>query len=129
MRIAGYSGIEILAVVAIVLTLTVVVLPNLGNLDQGGKQGVAARNASALNSAAAQYDQSGGLLTAKVTVPSDVKSLPVNALPEMKVLSLLREASGGRLSLLGRSQFSTTAAIGLFGVMTYLQTSWACNPP
>ena len=82
---------------ALVLTLAVVAIPSIKSFTEGGKQGAAARNASALNSAVAQYDQSGGLLTAKVTVPGNVASLPVNELPELKVLSLLREADGGSL--------------------------------
>jgi hypothetical protein len=41
----------------------VVAIPSIKSFSEGGKQGAAARNSSALNSAVAQYDQAGGLLT------------------------------------------------------------------
>jgi type II secretory pathway pseudopilin PulG len=108
MKHAGYSAIEILAAVAIVLTLSVVVLPNLGNLDRGSKQSVAVRNAALLNNAVQQYDQLGGadrrpLLTSQVPVPAGVENIrDPNLLPEMKVLSLLENQDG--TSFITRSQ-------------------------
>jgi len=108
MKRSGYSTIEILAVTAIVLTLSVVVLPNLGSLDRGSKESAAARNAALLNNAVQQYDQLGGvdrrpLLTAQVPVPTGVENIrDPNLLPEMKVLSLLENQDG--TSFISRSQ-------------------------
>jgi type II secretory pathway pseudopilin PulG len=87
----GYSLIEILGVIALVLTLSVVAIPSLRNFSEGSKQGVAVRNAAALNSAVQQYDQRGGLLTARVPVPDNVASIRNTALlPELAVLNYLR---------------------------------------
>lgn len=109
---AGYSAIEILAVVAIVLTLSVVVLPNLGNLDRGSKENVVVRNAALLNNAVQQYDQLGGadrrpLLTAQVPVPPGVEGIrDPNLLPEMKVLSLLENQDGTSFITRSRPTFA-----------------------
>jgi type II secretory pathway pseudopilin PulG len=97
MRVLGYSLIEILGAIALVVTLVVIAIPSIRSFSEGGKQGAAARNVAALNSAVAQYDQSGGLLTARVTVLPGVEDLPVAELPEMKVLNLLRGADGESL--------------------------------
>jgi len=71
----GYSFIETFGAIALVLTLAIIAVPNIRNFTEGGKQGAAARNASALNSAVAQYDQAGGL---QMDVPPNMKLLAMN---------------------------------------------------
>jgi hypothetical protein len=92
--------IEVFGVVALVFTLMVISIPSLRNFQEGGKQGVAVRNASALNSAVQQYDQAGGLLAARVPVPSNIASIrDTSQLPELVVLNLLRGGeNGGQVS-------------------------------
>lgn len=88
--------IEVFGVVALVMTLTVVAIPSLRNFTEGGKQGAAARTVSALNSAVQQFDQSGGLLTARVPVPIHVARISdPQELPELAVLNLLRSGDAG----------------------------------
>ena len=80
--------------VGVVLVLSVTLVPSLKNMGEGAKQSVAMRNVEGLNSAVQQYDQAGGMMTAQVTVPAGVASIRnKNNLPEMQVLSLLRDAS------------------------------------
>lgn len=101
MQKSGYSLIEILGAVALVLTLSVIAIPSLRNLSEGGRQSVAVRNAAALNSAVQQYDQSGGLLTARVPVPDGVEFIKdTSRLPELAVLNYLRGSgeSGGQIA-------------------------------
>jgi type II secretory pathway pseudopilin PulG/chromosome segregation ATPase len=93
---SGYTFSEVVGVLAVILTLGAIAIPSIQNFQQGSKQGVALRNAAALNSAVQQYDQLGGLLTAQVPVLPDVESIVDPAqLPEMKVLNLLRGGEGG----------------------------------
>jgi len=110
MQKSGYSMIEVFGVVALVLTLLVVAIPSLRNFQEGGKQGAAVRNASALNSAVQQFDQSGGLLTAQVHVPPGVESISdPSRLPEFAVLNLLRgDERGGQVSAWQEPVFDDT---------------------
>ena len=85
---------EVLAVVAVVLLLTALAIPGYKAMNTGADQSTAVRNAETLNSAVQQYDQAGGLMTAKVVVPSDVSSIKSpSSLPEMMALNLLRDAN------------------------------------
>lgn len=92
--------IEVIGAIAVVLTLAVVAIPSIRNFQEGGNHGAAIRNASSLNTAVQQYDQAGGLLTARVPVPLDVTSIKNPAqLPEFVVLNLLRgDENGGQVS-------------------------------
>lgn len=79
----GYSLIEVLGVVALLLTLALIALPSVKNFTEGGKQGASISTVSALNAAAQKFDQAGGLLTAQVLVPSNVSSITDHSeLPE-----------------------------------------------
>jgi type II secretory pathway pseudopilin PulG len=100
MRGQGYSLIEVLGVVVILLILSIIAVPSLRNFQEGGKYGTAVRNASSLNSAVQQFDQSGGLLTARVAVPTNISSIKdASQLPELAVLNLLRgNEYGGQIS-------------------------------
>ena len=90
----GFSLMEILGVIAVVMLLVILALPSYKDMHLGAKEAVSTRNAETLNSAVHQYDQAGGLMTAQVTVPQNVKDIKdPSALPEMKVLSLLRDAN------------------------------------
>lgn len=90
----GYSLIEVLGVTGFVLIMLVLAVPSYMGMDKGGKRSAALRNAGALNSVVQQYDQLGGLMTAEVTVPPNVKLLADSELPEMQVLNKLRSTDG-----------------------------------
>lgn len=92
----GFTIAEVMGVVAVVLVLSVLAVSSIKNSSEAAKQNVVIRNAATLNSAVQQYDQAGGLMTAQVTVPANVTGIKnKNNLPEMQVLSLLRDAKSG----------------------------------
>ena len=90
----GFTISEVLGVVGVVLVLAAIAIPSYRNTNSAAKESVSVRNAETLNSAVQQFDQSGGLMTARVIVPPNISSLKSpSELPEMRVLNLLRDAN------------------------------------
>lgn len=89
-RNKGYSLVELLGVVALIAILATIAIGGYSQFANSSKQSAADRNASILNSSIAQYNQSGGLMTAQVFRDSG------GELPEIRAFCLLasRELGG-----------------------------------
>jgi len=103
-RAKGYSLIEVLGTLAVVLVLVAIAIPYYRNNNIAAKQEAANYNAKILNMSAEKYNLSGIRvtdpsdsnkrmvlnLTADVPRPSSVDGLPQSSLPETLAVGLLR---------------------------------------